>query len=327
MQQFMKKRIKLKELDSTKALILCYHGVTREISQGIENFSGKHINAEIFEEQMDFIARYLNPISMLQLHSDLTSGKFKPGSVAVTFDDGYENNFTNAWPILQKYFIPATIYLTTGYIGNPKPFWVDLIEHFINQYPEGVLSITIKQHPFTYPIDTPQSRIQAVLDIKTKLKKYPIEVAEETVKKIGDQFTSPQDWQSVPNFRIMNWDQIQEMQEDALITVGSHTVNHNLLSVLHPDELEAEVGGARQEIEDALGVRTNLFAYPNGQENDFNLDSLFYLTQSGFSSAVTTIHNFIYIGENPLKLNRYAIGFGQDFPFAKTSRYRFFHFW
>jgi peptidoglycan/xylan/chitin deacetylase (PgdA/CDA1 family) len=115
----MKTPIKPKHLDAKRASILFSHGVTKEISQGIENYSGKHINAEVFEEQMDYIARYLNPICVQQLMASLKAGSFTPGSVAVTFDDGYENNYTTAWPILEKYQIPATIYLTTGYIGNP----------------------------------------------------------------------------------------------------------------------------------------------------------------------------------------------------------------
>jgi peptidoglycan/xylan/chitin deacetylase (PgdA/CDA1 family) len=67
------------------------------------------------------------------------------------------------------------------------------------------------------------------------------------------------------------------MQNNNLITLGSHTVNHDILSALQPDELKVEVGGARTVIEDALGIKLVLFAFPNGLENDFNQDALVYL--------------------------------------------------
>lgn len=316
----MKTPIKPKHLNTERALILCYHGVTKEISQGIENYSGKHIKVELFEEQMDYIARHLNPISMQELLAGLKAGLFTPRSVVVTFDDGYENIYTTAWPILMKYKIPATIYLTTGYIENQSAYWVDLIENLINQYPQGLLSVQIKQEHFTYHIDSPQSRIQTLQNLKGKLKMYPISVAEETIKKVEEQIPSPLDWLTVPNFRIMNWQQIREMQEDALITIGSHTVNHNILSILPSSELKHEVGGARTALIDALGIQSDLFAYPNGQENDFTRDTLAYLAQAGFSSAVTTIPDFINIGDDPLRLNRYIVGMlGQEFPFASPS--------
>ena len=323
----MDKKIKPKHLDSKSALILCYHGVTKENSSGIENFSDKHLNIEIFEDQMEFIANELNPIGMLELMADRDAGSFTAGSVAVTFDDGYENNFTTAWPILKKYQIPATIYLTTGYIGNERPFWVDLIEHLFNHYPAPILTVQIKEKQFTYRTDSPENKIHSVKDVKEKLKKYPVGVAEETIKRIEEKIPSLPDWQSVPNFRILNWDQIREMQADYLITIGSHTVNHNLLSALQPQELEHEVGEARKTIEDVLGVQTNLFAYPNGQENDYNHQSLEYLARSGFTSAVTTIPDLIKIESDPLQLNRYAIGFGLNFPFIRKPTIRIKNFW
>jgi len=322
----MEKRIKLKHLDSKRALILCYHGVTKEISRGIENFSDKHLNADVFADQMEFVANELHPISMQELISDKKAGRFNERSVAVTFDDGYENNYTTAWPILKKFQIPATIYLTTGYIGNQKPFWVDLIEHIFNHYPARTLNVQIKENQYSYRTDSPETKIQSLKDLKERLKRYPVGVAEETIDKLAEEVPSLPDWRSIPNFGIMNWGQIREMQEDDLITIGSHTVNHNLLSVMQPEELEAEVGGARRDIKEILGVLTDLFAYPNGQERDFNQQSLDYLTRSGFTSAVTTIPDLIKIRDDPLQLNRYAIGFGLNFPFTRKSLLSIKHF-
>ena len=97
----------------------------------------------------------------------------------------------------------------------------------------------------------------------------------------------------------MNWEQIREMQNNDLITLGSHTVYHDVISALQPDDLQHEVGGTRTVIEDALGIQLYLFAFPNGIKNDFNQDALDYLSRAGFSNAVTTIPCLINLGDDP----------------------------
>ena len=108
-----------------KSCILLYHGVTESKSNGIENCSNKHIQSIEFEKQMKWIDENKNVVSMRNI-------KDEPNSVAVTFDDTFKNIHDVALPILKKYNIPATFFITTSFIDSEKIFWVDELEHMIN---------------------------------------------------------------------------------------------------------------------------------------------------------------------------------------------------
>ena len=113
--------------------ILLYHGVTESTSIGIENYSGKHIKVEEFYRQMSYIKDNCNILSMDEIVDIKRKNEIWPeNAVAVTFDDGFRNNYKCAAPILTKLNIPATFYICSGMIDSNKMFWVDKIEDCIN---------------------------------------------------------------------------------------------------------------------------------------------------------------------------------------------------
>ena len=134
-----------------QAVILLYHGVSQTTSWGIENFSGKHIDADIFEKQMEWIARNATPLSLREISDILLSGEMlPPRSVAVTFDDSYRNNCTTALPILKCHGVPATFFVNTGFVGSERRYWTDKVEHAINSAIETRLDLVLsKNGPLT----------------------------------------------------------------------------------------------------------------------------------------------------------------------------------
>ena len=104
----------------SKSCILLYHGVTESKSYGIENYSDKHISSTEFEKQMKFLKENKKVVSIRDI-------KKESDSVAITFDDTFKNVKDVALPILKKYDIPATFFISTGFIGNNRNFWVDRI--------------------------------------------------------------------------------------------------------------------------------------------------------------------------------------------------------
>jgi hypothetical protein len=108
--------------------ILCYHGVIENSPNGF-NSSGKHLNVKKFENQMEFLARNFEVVSMQNIENYFLGIESLPKkSVAITFDDGYANNLWTAHPILERYGLNATIYLATEYINSPKIMWSDRLE-------------------------------------------------------------------------------------------------------------------------------------------------------------------------------------------------------
>ena len=99
------------------AYILLYHGVTDTSPAGIENFSGKHIKKSEFENHMQFLSENCNTVSLREMSNSLSSNVKNPDKyVSVTFDDTFRNIYDVAFPILKKYNIPATFFITTGMI-------------------------------------------------------------------------------------------------------------------------------------------------------------------------------------------------------------------
>ena len=103
-----------------KALIICYHCIKDEGNPNL-----RPAKVADFDKQMQYLSKVYNPISLDQMAQHIQNGTSLPSkAVAVTFDDGYRDNYENAYPILRKYNIPATFFLTTGFIGTGQiPKW------------------------------------------------------------------------------------------------------------------------------------------------------------------------------------------------------------
>ena len=110
-----------------RAIILMYHRIH-------EKGDGVGVNKCAFERQMEFIKRKMTSIPLTDISDWLLKRKpLPPRAIAITFDDGYEDNFTNAYPILREFKIPATIFLTTGQIESTKIFWWDKVNEIIRK--------------------------------------------------------------------------------------------------------------------------------------------------------------------------------------------------
>ena len=134
--------------------ILLYHGIYNDklILNG-RNSSKKHIKASIFEKQISYLAKNKKLISMNNIRDAYDRNfNIENGSVAITFDDGFLNNYKIAWPILEKYNVPATFYLSTRFISEKKKIWTDLIENLILTTKQEYLEFKIKLNQYCFPI-------------------------------------------------------------------------------------------------------------------------------------------------------------------------------
>ena len=151
--------------------ILCYHGVTKQKSYGIENYSQKHIPHEIFREQLNVIKNSCQVISMDDV-IDIYKNKIKitDNLIAITFDDGFKNNIEIAAPILDEFNFEATFYITSGLIGTNELFWVDQLENSINYNKKENLKINLKGEIFDFYTKSKHNKIQALITIKKYCK-------------------------------------------------------------------------------------------------------------------------------------------------------------
>jgi peptidoglycan/xylan/chitin deacetylase (PgdA/CDA1 family) len=151
--------------------ILLYHGVTEHENFGITNHANKHLNVNDFSEQMEWLSSNANLVSMDEVTEMFIKNiPFPEKSVAVTFDDGYKNNFTTAMPILDKNNIPTTFYIAAGMIGQKDLFWVDKIEACIEKTSKKDIEIKLGKDHVTYNLEHHESRLHALYSIKKYCK-------------------------------------------------------------------------------------------------------------------------------------------------------------
>ena len=300
-----------------QAVILLYHGVTESPSFGVENFSGKHISATVFDRQMAWIKANANPISLREMVSLLGSNKPLPKrSVSVTLDDRFLNNRTVALPILEKHQIPATFFVTTGFIGSQKMFWTDKVEHSINLCSDPFIEVTFSNgNSGRWDIETAEQKIKSIIDIKNKMKTFSD--IEDSISRLLDACSmSESDLEntSIPNYQMMNWSDVMAL-DNGLCEVGGHGVSHKILSYLSPEDLYIEVNECIRSLSERLDRKVDLFSYPEGQANHYNERVITVLKKSGISISPSAIRGTNSVGSDPFNLRRIMVGFmGEPFP-------------
>ncbi|WP_421782403.1 polysaccharide deacetylase family protein [Kiloniella litopenaei] len=301
---------------TSEATILLYHGVTATPSEGIENFSGKHVSAAAFDKQMAFLKEHANVMSLQDMSEALQEKtELPPNTVAVTFDDGFRNNNSVARPILEKHGIPATFYISTGFINTSRLFWVDRVEHAINTSPLKAIELSVEGNRITLDLSSDERKITSVVAIKTRMKTMPPEQRDQTLLELEKACQSTVEPSGVENYQMMSWDELRELHASPLLEIGGHTVNHEIMSYLAPDELEFEITACLDTLRSELGPEIRDYSYPEGQSEHFNQTVIDRLKAHGITLCPSAMHGTNSAGSDPFRLKRIMVGFmGTAFP-------------
>ncbi len=215
---------------------------------------------------MEKLIRWAKPISVSNTNPLEEGVRY----VGVTFDDGYLDNFTLAYPVLQKYGLPATIYLATSLIGSEGRTWTDQIEHALLQtqreyfslpelYGGKKISIRKKEEKRAICIEL-ASKLKAVLDKRRK------EILKDIFEILGVNGSAPS--KSDPRM-MLNWDEVRKMAGNG-ITFGSHGHTHPILSRMPIEKAKEEIFSSKKAMGENLGMEVKHFSFPNGREEDFS---------------------------------------------------------
>lgn len=264
----------------------------------MSNYHGNQMAAAQFTREMEYLAEHFAPISLIDLLSGATNDE-KP-VVAVTFDDGYENNYTLAYPILQRYRIPATIFLTAGYIGTDRILWTNVVERAFD-------ATNVKRFDYAGGIEMQRyntwfmrQKRAACRAIKHELKQLGPKQSDAKVDELLDVLKVKRNELDLAQYRIMTWEQARSMDPE-LIQFGSHTVNHCILTVVPERMARFEIEESKRIIETELGRPVQHFCYPNGNFND---SIVFLVRKVAYQTACTTVQGK-NVGEfDPYRLQR-----------------------
>lgn len=242
------------------------------------------VDAARFNAICSWIKSWFNVIPLDQAVRDLPRRALPARALAITFDDGYADNYEVAVPILRKHGLSATFFVATGFIDGGR-MWNDTIIESLRAcaYP----SIDLRSLGATglglMTLERVSQRRMAIDSVLSAVKYLPTAERLRVVAAIAEISGSP-----LPDNLMMSSEQVRALRCSGM-QVGAHTVSHPILAQLSDDEARSEMSGSKASIERWLDEPVTLFAYPNGRPHrDFNERTMQIASDVGFKACVTT---------------------------------------
>lgn len=278
------------------AYILTYHKV---VDHPVIFFP--ETSTKSFEQQMKHISENYKVIPLCALVDRITHKKDITNYMAVTIDDGYRDNYTNAFPILKKFDLPATIFLISNCIETGQAPWFMNFREAFYKTSKNRATIRVNHEKLELNLDTLDSRFMASNIVMASMRACPDEIMRENLPEIYESLghTLPGAFTNI----MLTWDQIREMNNHG-ISFGAHTHTHPILSRLSVSDAEQEIQVSKEIIQGRLNSEVIGFAYPVGGKDHIRPELPQILKKNGFSYAVTTSTGKITYKSNPFQLSR-----------------------
>lgn len=261
------------------------------------------VHPDHFADHVKKLKQNFDVIPMYRLAERLQKKDSLKNLVAITFDDGYLDNYQNAKPILERQQVPATFYLTTKFKADKKYWWDELEQIILNTpvLPETA-SINLPGKQITSLLGDAK-RLDALIAKQNAFWRYgrPLNNSRlklyyecwEVIKTLGieEQQVAIRDirtWagvSNVPTPPLMNEQQVKEVSNSSLFEIGAHSINHPALGSLNSATQREEIAGSKKALENVVSQHLTGFAYPYGHYNE---QTPVLTKNSGFSYAVTT---------------------------------------
>ena len=244
-----------------KNYILCYHGVAEDSDLKYNlnlNKNGKHIKIDSFYSQMKFLFKTKNVVSVndLKLNRNL-----KEENVVITFDDGFKNNL-NAIEILDKFKLPAILYLTIGNLLEKKMFWVDIIEDFI--YSNQNFTNSLQLDDTIYMINNDENKYHSLLKIKFKLKRMVKSKRDLFISSLFSKYNYKPNT-DYPLYKLLSVNDIKKINKNPLFTIGGHTLYHDPMTTFDcTEDLIKDTFQTIKHLEHITGEKIDNYSYPEG---------------------------------------------------------------
>lgn len=296
-----------RELRDGQPCLLTFHGLRADDDPGLLD-PDLHTPVSVFRNLCRHLAAHYRVLPLGKIVSAFDDGLPLPdGAAAITFDDGYASNHDLAWPVLREFGLPATVFLTTGFVDREEQLWFHRLETALASAGSDAVEIEIGGKLLILPLKSLDHRRAAFAMLAREIKLLPQESMSTAVSRIERQLR-PQAGRDLrlDTLRPLTWEQARQMHRSGLIEFGAHTRRHFILSRCPPAAAEREIRHSRDRIAAELGSLPELFAYPNGQPEDHTPATARMLREAGFAAAVTMSPGFITPGCDRFALPRYG---------------------
>ena len=259
--------------------VLMYHRISDH-----PYFSG--ISPGCFEKQIAYIQKKFRVIPVEQLIDELSNNALKPHTLALTFDDGYADFFHNAWPVLKKYNVPATLFVPTGFVDRSQWLWPDLIKFILMKAAPQTSYLSLSGYK---KLDS-SNLMNAWNEFGDHCLKLSAQDRDVFIKNLANHFDVGIPNEPINDFSSVTWSQLNDMQSEGL-DIGSYTVTHPGLASLKQSDIVLELTQSASRIEEMTGRKPVGICYPYGRIEDVNTTVINTAKESGYGYGVVACNN------------------------------------
>src|SRR5713226_4558856 len=313
----------LKSKLAATGIILLYHRVA-DLSSDPQLLS---VKPRHFAEHLEIVKRRCRPLSLRDVVRRLQGKTPTRHPVAITFDDGYADNLAYAKPLLERYAVPATIFVTAGYVGSGREFWWDELERLILK-PEH-LPETLQLHDVNGETFTGELGSEGYYDADA-YRSWNVQLSENPTQRHAlyrslckllrplaqqnrrDMLDTIENWAGTGSagrstHLPLSTEELARLDQGGLVEVGAHTCTHALLSSLPKAVQQAEIHGSKIALEEMLDHPVASFAYPFGARSDYNTESVEVVRQAGFELACANFPGTVWRRSDCFQLPRLLV--------------------
>ncbi len=254
---------------------------------------------KMFERQLACLARQYHVVSLAELVHTLQARKrLRPYTVAITLEDGWRSHATIAARLLDKYKLPATIFLATAFIGTRQlGLWTERLDWLMQSAHAPSLDFDFDGDSRSLALMTVRDRIIASDVLRGYLKKLPPHQREDNMARLAEKVGREGQWQAPERGGYSSWEELRRLKS-GLLDFGSHTHTRALMSTLSPAEAHFELAESQHLVQTELDCPCEFFSYPGdrsaGTRDKGLLRKLGYKAalggRGGFNTARTDIH-------------------------------------
>jgi peptidoglycan/xylan/chitin deacetylase (PgdA/CDA1 family) len=281
-------------LDGTCAVILTYHRVLPAVQAAQDAVEpGMFITPTTFARHAEWLGEFFRVLPLAEVAQRLASARPLPdGACALTFDDGWRDNFDHALPVLRRHQLPATLFVVSSRIGTQGAFWPDEVFRRFRLLSE------IDRQRVAAALGAP-GRGAAATEVLDHLKGLPRDGLEQCLEVLRAETPSP----GTTARELVDWKELEQLQR-AGVEIESHGASHAILPTLPDADLARELEEPRRALRDRGFGQHDLLAYPSGAHDARVVTAA---RAAGYRAAVTTDAGIAVGGGDPLTLPRVLI--------------------
>lgn len=266
----------------------------------------------------DHITGHFEPLSLADVVDAVKREVALPdNALTITVDDGYKNYALYGHPIFRRHRIPVTLFAVAGFAAGRLWLWPDQIEFGLEHTSKAKIPIKLgTAEVFELPLGLPSHNAESMSRLTEMLKVVPNEQRLAFMERFGSLCGVEIPMTPPPQRAALNWDELRAIAAEG-VEIGCHTESHPILTRLESQaDLEREIKGAKQSLEESLGLPVRHFCYPNGKAPDIDDRVVARVREAGFDSAVTCFWGLNSTRIEPLRIRRLPFDSALEFEYA-----------